>query len=136
MDQGIDAWIICLALPMHGLGEMRIWQNDNMARDAPQVLKTVSDLVFESLVDVREQVAKETRKENITNRKKIQHAEKETSKHKAAARRLQKENAHYKALFAATQAAKKATKNGRISKVVNRRFHKTRPSISVLAEKN
>ena len=37
MSDKVDCWVICAALPMHGLGEMRLWENEDMLRDGDNV---------------------------------------------------------------------------------------------------
>ncbi|EJD36475.1 hypothetical protein AURDEDRAFT_174435 [Auricularia subglabra TFB-10046 SS5] len=75
MSDNIDCWMICAALPVWGLGEMRIWENEDMARDALDFKDAFRKAMYDRLEPLRQQRLAEMKKENAEGKDRVRRAE-------------------------------------------------------------
>ncbi|EJD32226.1 hypothetical protein AURDEDRAFT_178739, partial [Auricularia subglabra TFB-10046 SS5] len=99
MSDSIDCWIICAALPKNSMGDLRLYENEDMAIDAPGVKERVRKLLFDALQAKRIQRLAEMKKESDENKSKAQRAEDKARKDR---KRLEK----YKARLAKVTSEK------------------------------
>ncbi|EJD44713.1 hypothetical protein AURDEDRAFT_166199 [Auricularia subglabra TFB-10046 SS5] len=118
MSDTIDCWIVCAALPKNGMGDLRLFENEDMARDAPQVKESMQKMLFDALQAKRIQRLAELKRESDENKTKVERAEKKAhngrkavEKYKAKLAKATSETERLKEAEKVRQAKKKAKKD-------------------------